>query len=1284
MSLRECQQKAIACINERKQESETNISMCTGAGKSIVIREINKDTSRRILVFPWLDLMVQFYDSHKDAFTSSVFRYFATEGTLTDIPRLSASMSELNTSSYVIFTTYTSAPLIYAQLCEGRDVDLLTHDEAHRIERPEYKEAFSKVTRLIKRIANLSATLPSTKEIHYKYSLLRGIKDRVVRDFHMELFLCVSKERNESALLFQIIEKLKSLHKEIKLLIYTAEANTENNDTSSVLTFMNMHSDSLRKKGYWIEGIKADTKDRKKVLRDFEVHREVSLLVSCKTLSEGIDLKNVNCMLPWDPSSSPVENIQRIGRALRLLKDKKGEFKKEQTASTILIPIFLEEEKYKACGGNREAIHDVLSKEISEGEKGNFRPIVNVCTALKEELAEDDPELFNRLLDYPHESKVAVTKDLVDCVAKQCKKSSETVLEEVVEKLQDKLDGDQLEELQEGEWDISLNGDVVQALADTQGITLVVKDGDEVEIYGSGTITVTVEKKDENDYAIVKGKKEVSADKEAAQKRVAQRMRINFSDECQILLGLNSIEGADTTGGMVLTRLTTEVHYDEQWEKRRLEWVAIYEKLGRCPVWSSSYPDEKLLAHWQQNQRSAYKNQAKHMTSQRIKALESTKGWKWEEGDTWEPIRKQWEDFYKKVGRNPNKHLEDEVEKFLGNWQGTQRKLHRKDDPQMTPQRIQALSSTPGWKWEEDDKWQTSYSNWIDQYKKLGRAPTQSAIATNEEQRAGSWQQNQRAQYRKKNKNLSLERISILEETYGWTWIDGDIWETNRQNWMMCFKKKKGRYPSGESLDEDERKAAKWQSHQRENYKKKKLLSIERIDLLENHTPGWIWEDNSWELSRQKWIEFFQKSKKLPSTGTNDECERNAAIWQNSQRQNFKNKKLNVERINILNETQGWDWGEEDPWQKHLNHWILQYANLKRFPSRKAKDEDERISGQWQTDQRYAYANKKLSMTLERIQILETTVGWQWKGEDTWETNRQGWASYFSKIGSNPSAKSKDAHERKLGGWKDDQRKNYKRKNVARMTTERIKILEATPGWTWSDKEEPKTPYVASSTPQPRTRKPIQTKEGSGSGTKRQLSQLEEFHKRFKTMNAATYKNSISQEDFTEYHKVADSYDAKDPVERQPIHKIAELLSKYNKPTYSAIDLGCGKNRLRKLESVAKMNWTSVDVHAIDESVTLADMSALPYEDESYDFAILSRSLWARNHMDVLKETYRILKSGGRAIVCESFQRWMNEQKENELLQDLGKFAFEVVFQEGTSMDDKILDVFQYIIVRKI
>jgi superfamily II DNA or RNA helicase len=1236
MALRNCQELAIQAVKDRRSanEQDTNLSLCTGAGKSIIIREITKEPERIILVFPWLDLLTQYYDEHYSNYTHhTCIRYLATEGTLSKVQRMSTTMTELDENSYVIFTTYTSAPLLYSNLSSPSQVDLLIHDEAHRIERAEYKASLGKASGMIKHTVNLSATLSESKVPHYKYPLLRGIKDGVVRDFHMELFLCVEKERNETTILLTIVRKLLSLHKQVKLLVYTAEANTDGETSSSVKTFMDRHSKELRAQGWWIEGINEETKDRKKLLREFEKNknkddtpRDVSILVSCKTLTEGIDLKGGNGVLPWDPSASVKDNVQRIGRVLRLYKTREGVIKKDQPASTVLIPVFLHEEKYLECGGDKEKINALLCKEIAEGERGNFRPIVSVCTALKEELAEEDEELFNRLLNYPYEPKVTVNRNLVECVAKECKKSAETVLEEVVEALEGKVDEEQLELVKQGDWGDEIVGEVAQALADTQKLTLVVRDGDEAAIFGTGETELAIEKKkDDEGYKVVRGAR-AAYEKEKAKKQVAQRLRVEISDGCKVLLGLDTIADADTTGNMVLSRLTTEVKYDEDWEKRRLEWVVVYQKLGRCPRNSSSNLEEKCSAQWQSDQRKLYKTRSLRMTYERVTLLEDnilTPGWKWEGDDNWDENLQKWIIQFNKLGCTPSQTSSDKDERLAGNWQRNQRINYRKKKGKLTPERIERLNNTPGWKWEEDDHWQNNLKLWCVQFKKLGRCPTHS------------------------------------------------------------------------SDDYDEKYAGEWQKHQRGYYNRKKLHQ-EYINIL-NNTDGWQWSaDDKWEKKRQQWITQYTKKRGNPSPGSSDIAERNAAQWQGQQRKNYNQQKksqMTPERIAILNSTPGWSWRDEDTWTSNHQLWVNVVKEGKK-PNQESSEPDIKKAGQWQSDMRQLYSKKNTTiLTSERRIILEDpyqTPGWKWK-DDRWEDSYQHWIYWFMKNkGKYPRQKSEDSDEKRAGAWQSNQRR-LRETSDTEETQKKIKILDETPGWKWSEDELPKTPYVPAesleSTPAPRARKPIKAppQKDEKSSNVRKLSKFEAYHQRFKTMNSDTYKESVKPEEFEDYHALADTYDARDPPERQPINKVAALLAKLNKSSYKAIDLGCGKNRLRTHESVSKMSWTSVDVHAVDDTVTVADMGALPFEEESFDIAVLSRSLWARNHLDVLKEAYRILKSGGRAVICESFHRWLKQDESgvtNTLLNDLKTTGFEIIHEEGTKMDDSV-EVFQYIVVRK-
>ena len=163
-----------------------------------------------------------------------------------------------------------------------------------------------------------------------------------------------------------------------------------------------------------------------------------------------------------------------------------------------------------------------------------------------------------------------------------------------------------------------------------------------------------------------------------------------------------------------------------------------------------------------------------------------------------------------------------------------------------------------------------------------------------------------------------------------------------------------------------------------------------------------------------------------------------------------------------------------------------------------------------------------------------------------------------------------------------------------------------------------------------------------------------------------------------DYHVEAAKYDQRDKV--SPLDKITESL-KVLKAGRKAIDLGCGMNTLAKRNS--HLSWTSVDVVAADSSVIVADMTNLPFEDETFHVAILCRALWAQDREKVLSEANRILVEGRQLIIVEAFYGWYDDKtKTNELLDLVHASNLEVVKENGTAPNSSD-DVFQYIICKK-
>ena len=71
--LRECQINAIETYVEQRIEEcvdETNISMCTGSGKSRVIYEITQKEDSIVIVFPSLLLLSQYYNEFNNYYNN--------------------------------------------------------------------------------------------------------------------------------------------------------------------------------------------------------------------------------------------------------------------------------------------------------------------------------------------------------------------------------------------------------------------------------------------------------------------------------------------------------------------------------------------------------------------------------------------------------------------------------------------------------------------------------------------------------------------------------------------------------------------------------------------------------------------------------------------------------------------------------------------------------------------------------------------------------------------------------------------------------------------------------------------------------------------------------------------------------------------------------------------------------------------------------------------------------------------------------------------------------------
>ena len=348
------------------------------------------------------------------------------------------------------------------------------------------------------------------------------------------------------------------------------------------------------------------------------------------------------------------------------------------------------------------------------------------------------------------------------------------------------------------------------------------------------------------------------------------------------------------------------------WERNKMHWIAMYERLGRAPSTMSKDLEEKRTGQWQNNIRQAKKNGT--LSEARIADLDAIPGWEWISENTWKEQKQNWITQYTKLQKTPSTTSSDPEVKKAANWQDKQRKDYHKN--KLSEERTATLEAILGWEWgtkkEKIYTWEEQKQNWVTQYTKLQRAPPTTS-KEKEAKRAGVWQNCLREAYHKKK--LSKERTAELEAISGWEWVGRwrriDTWEQQKQNWVTQYTKLQ-KTPSQKSKDPEETRAGVWQIKQRTAYNKGTLLE-ERIKELDA-IPGWAWDSgwaldsDTWEQKKLNWITLYNTLQRTPLPSSKENDEKKAGQWRQTQLVAKKNGKMPLERIMALEAIPGWTW----------------------------------------------------------------------------------------------------------------------------------------------------------------------------------------------------------------------------------------------------------------------------------------------------------------------------------------------------------------------------------------
>lgn len=121
-----------------------------------------------------------------------------------------------------------------------------------------------------------------------------------------------------------------------------------------------------------------------------------------------------------------------------------------------------------------------------------------------------------------------------------------------------------------------------------------------------------------------------------------------------------------------------------------------------------------------------------------------------------------------------------------------------------------------------------------------------------------------------------------------------------------------------------------------------------------------------------------------------------------------------------------------------------------------------------------------------------------------------------------------------------------------------------------------------------------------------------------------------------------------------------EVIAKHIKNKKNIVaDFGCGKNLMK--ECIENKVY-GFDHYAVEESVIACNMKHIPVEDEFFDVAVFSLSLWGtKNDIDdYFKEAYRVLNFGGQLYIAEPSKKYTNEDR-TKLIEQLNEIGFEII-----------------------
>ena len=1278
------------------------VKMFCGTGKSRIITNviIHKKQNLNVVVFPSLALIRQYstdylnhtdfirhFKKHKIINVSS--EHLVTIESTTDQYLIKKFLK--NKSPKIVLVTYQSLHVLLECL-EEKKIGLICYDEAHHVVSDECKKLvfgtdyyenevyFTATPRNENGITMFDRDEPEKNmcgKIAYDYTYLNGLRDGFLNAFD----ICVDMyTENTNKSIYEAIARAILARNTSRVLSFHSGVNGESN--TNVWNFVNEHEFRIvfdriqrtefpEKKRYYkkitFRGMDGETKsdERTKMLKalDDTPDNEVYIISSCETIGEGVDTKKANMCVFADPKASITKIIQNIGRVLRR--------NNAQPLSTVLIPCFVDMNNYAEAGGD-PIKQDEIIREQMRATNGDYAPILNVLAALTQE----DPDIYDMCLKYPN------------------RKAKEESLKEQGFTIDDDDDDDGDSDYTPEDVEKMKTVDKIPLELHTDGaierFNEDVKDQPLMRLYHddeTDTYKPIVKECDDSDCDEDEEDDRRPIEPPNPKKR-GVGLQVHTNDEIEMLWRVKGELDFNRKFSCVVIECEVSAG-EEKWHMTHQKVCDYMDVEKKRPSSIDKNPIIKKIGYWVNDQNKNYIRNNGCMSNPSIRVIwEATKD-KYNEylssaQEKWGSMLQKSCDYMECEHKMPSQKSKNPIIKKLGAWICGQKIKYKNQSGLMSNITIRAKWETIVEKYKEylcidnEEQWELKLQKLCNYMDKEHKSPP-SCDKNTEIKKLGKWVGQQKNNYDLKtcimtNPLIRAKWKATTDKYNDYLCIDDEAQWYLMVHKLCDYMDTENKSPSSHDKNPIIKKLGSWVGTQKKTYAKK-----DRI--MSNQTIRSKWEEITdkyksylgdrkelWSIMLQNICSYMDKEKKLPSSSDKNTEIKKLGSWVNNQIYNYTKNICTISDPDIRATWEAMLLKYNEYFNDRTFIWNIMLQNVCDYMDKEHKsppscDKNAEIKklGTWVQHQKTNYKKKRESMSDPEIRSKWEVVCEKYKEylcidrEELWVLMLQKLCVYMDKEKKRPSARNKNAEIKKLGGWIGTQNKNYV-VNIGCMSDPdiRIKWEEMLEKYKHIFIQEPVSlePVSLAQEPPPPKKKKRNlvikpTTESASTHTHHPISVIGQFHKTHIRMRSDTLHQKFKDNPtlWEDYHQMrASTFANYDPASIPSNRIIQELEKIKTKRQVVVVDMGCGKASIaHHFQKDTRFVFHNYDHQSGgDTMIQEIDISSLPLDDASAEYAIMSLALWGtkENCIQYIKEAFRVLESKGRLYISDSTKKW--------------------------------------------